>query len=278
MNFNQICKAIKEVKIQGSGAIARAGVKALLLRHDKKAISKLISLRPTEPCLRNAIRYALDFYPVKKGVEEVFSYFDSVGKKIREIGSKRIKSGMTIFTHCHSSSVTSILLEAKKQRKNFTVYNTETRPLYQGRITAKELSKAGIKVMHIIDSAARLALKKADLFLFGADAITADGNIVNKIGTGLFAEMANKLDVPCYSCTVAWKFDPETMWGEEEKIEQRKASEIWPGKPKNVKVLNPAFEVVRENMIDGIISELGILTVSDFIQQVRKIYPFMFEK
>jgi len=278
MQFSQICKAIKEVKIQGSGAVAKAGVKALLLRHDKKAIRKLISLRPTEPCLRNAIHYALMFSPIDGGVKQVFSYFDSVGEKIREIGSKRIHDGMTIFTHCHSTSVISILKEAKKQGKRFTVYNTETRPLYQGRITAKELSKAGIKVIHIIDSAARLALKKADLFLFGADAITADGNIINKIGTGLYAEMADKLDVPCYSCTVAWKFDPLTLWGEEEEIEQRPAREVWPRKPKGVRILNPAFAVVRENQVDGIISELGILTVSDFIQQTRRTYPFMFEK
>ena len=67
--------------------------------------------------------------------------------------------------------VMAILKKAKEQGKKFEVYNTETRPKFQGRITATELAKLGIPVTHYIDSAARLAIKQTDMMLIGCDAI-----------------------------------------------------------------------------------------------------------
>ncbi len=70
------------------------------------------------------------------------------------IGAKLIKKNMNIVTHCHSGSVIKILVEAHKQNKNIHVYNTETRPLYQGRKTSQDLIKAGVKDTMITDSIA----------------------------------------------------------------------------------------------------------------------------
>lgn len=46
------------------------------------------------------------------------------------------------MTHCHSGSVIKTLVEAHKQNKKIQVFNTETRPLYQGRKTSADLVKA----------------------------------------------------------------------------------------------------------------------------------------
>ena len=115
---------------------------------------------------------------------------------IASSGAGLIRDGMAVFTHCHSSTAVGVLLEAHRRGIRFKVFNTETRPRFQGRVTASELAAAGIEVIHMVDSAAKVALDGADLFLFGADAILPSGYLVNKVGTGIFCVVASRYDVP----------------------------------------------------------------------------------
>ena len=274
MSFEQICKDIKSLKIQGAVNVAKAGIQALKLKHDPKSIKKLISLRPTEPALRNAINFSLK--NIKKNPDKVLKHFEDTKKKITKIGARKISKDSVIFTHCHSSTVTSILIEAFKTKK-FEVHCTETRPMYQGRITAKELADAGIPVTMFVDSAARHALKHADMMLIGADSILSSGKVANKIGSELFAEVARRYDTSVFVCTDAWKFNPTTIYGYKEEIEKREGKEVWPHHPKNVKINCLSFELVNPNLITGVISELGIYNLDVFIIEVKKAYPWMFE-
>jgi len=274
MDFNTIVKDIKTLKIQGAEAVAKASILALkdiirkskaatkykLVEELKHAKKILIETRPTEPCMRNTLKHILTNLDVKdiislkalldERIKKAQEHFSKTEQTISAIGAKKIKNGMIIFTHCHSSIVINIL--------------------------NAELSKANIPVTIFVDSAARIALKKADLFLFGADAITSEGKVINKIGTELFAEVSNRYDIPTYSCTDSWKFDPKTIFGLEEKIEKRSLREIWRSPPKQVKISNPAFERVKSELITGIISELGIYRPSMFIETVKEAYPWMF--
>lgn len=272
--FERICRDIKEVKIQGARAVAEAAVRALLIRHDKKSVAKLISLRPTEPCLQNAVNFVLLNENIREGTANAIKILRS-DDKIAEIGAGLIKNGMTIFTHCHSSAVVSIMLKAKKQGKKFRVFCTETRPLFQGRITAGQLAKAKIPVTMFVDSAAKIAIKKADIVFFGSDAITQT-HVYNKIGSELFAIIAAKYNVPVYIATTSWKFDAKSIYGKEPNIEERSPKEVWPNAPKGVEISNFAFEKIGINLIKGIISELGLLSRSSFVRDIRKAYPFMF--
>ncbi|MFH1308579.1 MAG: translation initiation factor eIF-2B [Patescibacteria group bacterium] len=274
--FNQICKDIQSLKIQGAENIARQALEALLIKSDKVSVNKLVSLRPTEPALRNTIKYALTFETIEEGIKETLDLMNKARKKIIQIGAKKIQSGTTIFTHCHSSTVVDILIAAKKQGKRFKVFNTETRPTFQGRITARDLARNKIPVTMFIDSSADVALKKADIFLFGSDAITSEGNVINKIGNKMFCELANKYGIPCYTCTFSWKFDPKTLLGNIEKLESRNPKEVWDKPPKGVKISNIVFEEIEANLISGVISELGILNTETFVSEVKKKYPFLF--
>ncbi|GAG81088.1 unnamed protein product, partial [marine sediment metagenome] len=108
-------------------------------------------------------------------------------KRIAEIGARRFPSSgqkFNVMTHCHSSLVTGILLEAKRQGKDFKVINTETQPRLQGRKTAKKLLNANIEVIHVVDSAMRWAVRhyQVNMIIIGADSITSEGTIINKIG------------------------------------------------------------------------------------------------
>lgn len=293
MKYDEIVRKIKNLEIQGAEKIAIAAVDAfsqkLAETRDPKKLQRylreLISLRPTEPALRNALHFCSENYKKTKGpvaaavknvCEVAKNHFKKSQEKIAEYGAKKISNGIIVFTHCHSSTVEAILIKAHKQGKKFTVYNTETRPKFQGRITAANLAKEGIKVVHFVDSAGRTALKHADIFLFGCDAITSEGKIINKIGTEFLAEFANEARIPAYSCTNSWKFDPETIYGFEEKIEERDPAEVWPDPPKGVKIFNPAFEIVAPDIITGVITELGIFKPETLVLEVQKAYPWMF--
>ena len=153
------------------------------------------------------------------------------------------------------------MVYAKKHEKKFSVYNTETRPLFQGRKTAKELSKAGIKVTTFIDSAARQAIQKSNLVFFGADAILKNG-VINKIGSGMFAEIAFDEKKPVYIIADSWKHAKKA------KIEERDFHEVWKNAPKHIKIKNHAFEFIEKKYIKAIVSELGILPLSSFVKRV----------
>ena len=296
--FNSIVSKIKKIEIQGAENVAYASVEALeysinvskritLSSFSKEIEEKkkiLFSTRPTEPCMRNALNFithteAKDISEMKKDmlrkVEQAKKHIQFVEKTISKVGSRMIKDGTRIFTHCHSTTVMEILKKAKDQKKNFEVFNTEARPHYQGRITAKELSSYGINVTHFVDSAARLAIKHSDMVLLGCDAVTTT-KAINKIGSEMFAEIAQLHKVPVYICTDSWKFDSKSIFCYDEEIEQRKASEMWKEAPKKVKIMNPIFEKIDFSNINGIISEMGLYKPEMFIEEARVTYPYLF--
>ncbi len=302
--FWEIVKGIKELKIQGAENIAKCALRAMeiVFEHYLKLHSHiklndfhlhLISAkhilektRPTEPMMRNFLNYVIDFdaqtlpefeSEFKSRIAYLHRQMHDAEQTIAKLGARLIKDGMIIFTHCHSSTVMKILKYAKDQGKHFEVHNTETRPRFQGRITARELSEYGIKVVHYVDSAARIALKDADLFLFGADAITAQGKVINKIGTEMFAEIAKEYGAEVYSATNSLKYDPMTFFKPED-IEMRNPDEVWPNHPENVTIMNYAFEQVHPELIDGIITELGITKPQTLQMLIKERYPWVFKK
>jgi len=262
--FNKICKDIKTLKIQGARNIALAGLQAYKLIPTRISKQKLLSLRPTEPMLANILKIADKITP-----KQLLKRLNKNQDKINKLALKLIKQNSVIFTHCHSSTVIQALIYAKKKGKKFEVYNTETRPLYQGRKTARELRKAGIKVTMFVDSAVGVALsreqgtKKANLVLLGADAILKKG-IINKIGSETIAILAKKNKIPVYILADSWKFFPENI-----KMEERDFNEIW-NTTRKIKIKNPAFEFVPKKYINGIISEFGILSYDGFLKHIKK--------
>ena len=169
-------------------------------------------------------------------------------ERTAEIGAKRIRDGMLVFTHCHSSTVTRMIAKAKADGKEFSVICTETRPAYQGRITAREMVELGVQTMFIVDSAARSYMGDVDLVAVGADAITSEGDVVNKIGTSSIAVLAQEARKPFYVVSELLKFDPETLFGAYERIEQRRPLEVWSEAPEKLSVRNPAFDVTPSRL------------------------------
>lgn len=287
LSFEETVKKIKSLEIQGAENIAIKAVEAFALKLKEtkskariaKYLKELKEARPTEPALRNALNYCFASYKKERNIAGlVLAHFNRNQSVIALAGAALIKNGMKIFTHCHSSSVERVLIEAHRQGKRFTVYNTETRPRFQGRITAAALSKAGIKVIHTVDSAGRELLKKCDLFLLGCDSITKSGKVINKIGTESFFDAALENKIPVYVCTNSWKFDTESTKDIDTVIEQRDSCEVWDNPPKNVTIFNPAFEKIDLKKVKGVITELGVLKPNKFIRTFKKKYPYLLKK
>jgi translation initiation factor 2B subunit (eIF-2B alpha/beta/delta family) len=261
--FNKILKDIKEVKIQGAKNVAKSALSAYYLFPNSKSKRILLSLRATEPMLSNVLAKAN-----KQSKGSLLSHFDESQNKINKFVHKLIKNNDKIFTHCHSTTVVNALIYSKKHGKKFQVYNTETRPLFQGRKTATELKNAKIKTTTFVDSASFVAIAKENkkdktystkVFL-GADALLSKG-VINKIGSGMIAKIAKDEKIPVYIIADSWKFTKKKV-----PIEERKASEVWNNAPKNTIIKNPAFEFIPRKYIKAIVSEKGILEYDKFLK------------
>jgi ribose 1,5-bisphosphate isomerase len=300
--IKETAEKIKRLQIQGARNVAVAAVKAIqdlsentksknkvqFLDELKEAQNILAKSRETEPLMRNALNFIITkskdsktekVAELKKllvsNAENFLADLDKSRERTAEIGSKRIRNNSTVFTHCHSSTVTRLLAKAKKEGKNFRVICTETRPAFQGHITARELIDLGIETTFIVDSAARTFINEVDIVLVGADAITSEGNVVNKIGTGGIAVLANEARKPFYVVSELLKFDPETLSGDYEKIEQRSPDEVWSEAPKTLNVHNPAFDVTPNRYINGLICEEGIISPQLVVEFIRRRYPWV---
>ena len=303
-SVQEAAEKIKKLEIQGARNVAITAIKAIeALTKQTKAKNKaeflkelleakeiLFATRETEPLMRNAIRWIMSrvdknnskkVVDIAKTVSSTANQFLNNLERSREeiatIGANRVRSGSVIFTHCHSSTVTYMLQKAQQQGKIFEVICTETRPVFQGRKTAKEMLDLGLKTTMIVDSASRHFMNQTDIVLVGSDAITSEGNVINKIGTSLIALAAHEARTPFYVVSELLKFDPATIHGDYEKIEERDSSEIWKNPPKKLIIRNPAFDVTRRNYIHGIICEEGIISPHSTMEVVRRKYPWVFE-
>jgi len=295
---------IKQLKVQGARNVAIAAIKAIetlaketKAKHKKEFLKELseakkilFGSRETEPLMRNAVRWITSKVErsekekieelaktVLSASQEFLKSLEDSKEKIAEIGARRIRNNSVVLTHCHSSTVSYLLNKAKSEGKAFKVICTETRPIFQGRITAKEMLELGLSTTLIADSAARFFMNQADLALVGADAITSEGNVINKIGTSMIALVAQEARTPFYVVSELLKFDPATMYGDYEKIEERNPNEIWKTPPRNLVIRNPAFDVTRRDFIHGIICEEGIVSPHSVVEVMRRKHPWVFE-
>jgi len=303
-NPQQTVEKIKKIQIQGARAIAVASLNSLkslakdksagkkeLLTKVSRAIDQLKKARPTEPLNQNCLNFVksqLKIYQASRidqlknvlndSVNFLLNQLTSTDQEIISNGEKIIKSGQNIFTHCHSSTVEGILKSAWQHQKRFKVFNTETRPLFQGRITAKNLSRAKIPVTMVADNAASFLISETSgkdlmmgLVLLGADAILPDGSVINKIGSFGISQSAYFEKVPLYIVASLLKYDSDGIV----PIEIRPSKEIWPQKPKGLKIINFAFDTVPAKYITGLVCEFGVIKPSQVKKLVRKNYPWL---
>ena len=289
---------IKQLKIQGATDIALAVLSAVDLVAENKTrkddenigrylyrqISRLAYARPTEPLAQNALRFILDNkndtlknYLVKKSQYE---YLIKDSKyKMSVSGASLIENGATYLTHCHSSTVVSMFIHAGKKGKQFSVIVPETRPKFQGRITASQLLSNGLSEIYMIidDVAASVILddsQKVTAVFIGCDLLSEKG-FVNKVGSLGIVYCANEKKIPVYCLSLLLKYDPQPYTLS--LIEKRNSSEIWSDAPRELKFITPAFDFIPYYENVTVISEAGSIKGSEVKQAARTLYPFLFK-
>ncbi|WML67277.1 MAG: Ribose 1,5-bisphosphate isomerase [Methanoregula sp. SKADARSKE-2] len=286
MLVTETAEKIKNMEIRGAGRIARAAAEALRVHalsletaslmefrsEMQRGSDLLIATRPTAVSLPNAVHIVMAGIGEAETVAEarsalteraekfIASSRHAVGK-IAEFGARHIRDGDTILTHCNSEAALSCIIEAHRSGKEIEVFATEVRPRNQGLITISTLNDAGIKTSYIVDSAVRSFIHEIDLVIVGADAVTVNGAVVNKIGTSQVAHTAHEARVNMLVAAETYKFAPRTIIGELIQIEERMPGEVLPEEIaeslKNVTIRNPGFDVTPAEYVDLIITEAG---------------------
>ncbi|MEU7139993.1 S-methyl-5-thioribose-1-phosphate isomerase [Nocardia sp. NPDC046473] len=182
---------------------------------------------------------------------------------------------LRVLTHCNTGRLatsafgtaigTLRVLSDRGAIENVLV--DETRPLLQGaRLTTWELAEAGIPHRLTIDSAAAWAMAtgQVDCVLVGADRVTANGDVANKIGTYSLALAARHHGIPFIVVAPESTRDPHMATGRDIVVEERAAAEVigFGGvatAPEGTEVFNPAFDVTPGELVTAVVTELGVV-------------------
>jgi eIF-2B alpha/beta/delta-like uncharacterized protein len=298
--LEKIIKDIKDLKIQGNTNIAKAAAKGLLdyithakpekfadfIQKVKNYCHELGNARPNEALTNNAMMFITRDIEecdtpqqvrikVIERIENYFQYLDESFEIIRTNAVNLLKGNKTFMTDCHSSLVRDSLLRIHELNPDIQVLTAETRPLYQGRITATKLAEKGVDVIQIIDSAVSSFIldhryPTPDVIIVGSDGITMDGGLINKVGTYNLAIAAKKAGIPFYALSQTMKLDLRTANIDEYVIEQRAEDEVWAERPEGVRIINPAFDLIpAEYLTGGFITEKGLLTPEEIGDMVK---------
>src|SRR5436190_19852199 len=285
--YLEVADAIKTMVIRGAPAIGVAAAMGVALGvkedADFETVCKtLAATRPTAVNLFWAIermkrlRASLDGSPsseiIRRMVEEAKQIrVDDIAicQAIGRHGEPLVPDGKTVLTHCNAGALATagygtalgVIRAAVSAGKKIDVFADETRPFLQGaRLTAWELQQDGIPATLITDSMAGHFLKSGRIgcVVVGADRITANGDVANKIGTYSVAVLAKENGVPFFVAAPISTLDLRLTSGDGIPIEQRAASEVThvfgvPIAPEVTSVENPAFDVTPNRYVTAII-------------------------
>ncbi|MCS7223684.1 MAG: S-methyl-5-thioribose-1-phosphate isomerase [Armatimonadetes bacterium] len=297
---DEVAEGIRNLVIRGAPAIGIAAAFGMVLAARKAfekgtdlaealttAASILIGSRPTAVNLSWAVKRMLQVFNglVDRVSQETISRLEAEALQIWEedlqanrtmgqLGAELVPKGARILTHCNTGSLATgghgtalgVIKSAYRQGKVQLVWVDETRPVLQGaRLTMWECLQEGIPARLIADGAAAYLMQKGlvDLVIVGADRITANGDVANKIGTYMLAVAAAYHQIPFYVAAPASTLDISLPSGDHIPIEERSPDEVlgWKGvkvAPEGASAFNLAFDVTPNHLVSAIITERGI--------------------
>lgn len=295
---DDLIEAIKSLAIRGAPAIGVSGAFGVVLAalaattdgvvdvaRVRAEAARIADARPTAVNLAWGVKRALAQLP--DGVQAVL---DESLEMLAEDGRVNLAAAthaadlvqrlcgdrpLRILTHCNTGRLATTAigtaigaLRVLHERGVLTeVIVDETRPLLQGaRLTAWEMAEAGIPHRLTIDSAAAwaMATEGVDAVMVGADRITADGSVANKIGTYMLAIAAKQHGIPFIVVAPESTRDVATARGSDIVVEQRAAAEVTgfggvTTAPEGTATFNPAFDVTPPELVTAVVTENGVL-------------------
>ncbi|KAF0245142.1 MAG: methylthioribose-1-phosphate [Planctomycetota bacterium] len=285
-NPRAVIEAIRSLRVRGAPLIGIAAAYGMILaardcrtqKEFERAGARLAAARPTAVNLAWAIKRMLGLgtlNPRALLVEAMRIHAEDRSSCTRIGRYALLLLKDPVLTHCNAGSLAtggagtalSGIYEALSRKRKIWVFATETRPLLQGaRLTAWELSRAGVDVTLLVDGAAAglIASGRVRSVIVGADRIAANGDVANKVGTYGLALAARAHRIPFFVAAPISTFDPATATGKGIRIEQRDAKEVLApfGRrlaARGVGAWNPAFDVTPAGLVTAIITEAGVV-------------------
>ena len=289
---NMVVRGAPAIGVAAAMGVALAAVhskatdKASLIRDLENAAVGLRSTRPTAVNLFWGIDRVLNMARRSNGsvddikklvfseVEQMAEDDVSANRKLGKIGAELIDDGDVVMTQCNAGALATVgygtalgvVRAAIEAGKYVSVIVPETRPALQGsRLTAFELSRDRIDCTVIPDTAVghMMSTHRVDKVVVGADRITRDAYLFNKIGTYQMAVLARRHNVPFLPAAPYSTFDMGRTH-DEITIEERSSDEIVKIRgrrivPKGVPVANPAFDLTPPELVSSIISDRGLI-------------------
>jgi methylthioribose-1-phosphate isomerase len=308
-NHLQVAAAIKDMALRGAPAI---GVAAgfgtalssiekkftnlnVLKSHVERAVKALSMTRPTAVNLFWALKRmsaVLDKAGTVRGLQKalikeasgIYAEDIAINKSIGEYGSKLIKKGSCLLTHCNAGALATagygtalgVIRSAWEKGKIRNVFVDETRPYLQGaRLTAWELREEGIPHVLITDNMAGYFMGQGLIHavIVGADRIASNGDTANKIGTYSLGVLAAYHSIPFYVAAPVSTIDPSSKSGRDIKIEERSTKEVLLINGKLISsgdtpCRHPAFDVTPAKLITRIITNTGVYRPQDITKSL----------
>jgi methylthioribose-1-phosphate isomerase len=300
-SLDDVCDAIRTLAVRGAPAIGICGAMGLVVSlanhvqeprdafvaRAREQARVIASTRPTAVNLSWALERVVDRARRTQGAsadvhramrEEATAILEedrAMCLRIGEAGEDLLREGARVLTHCNAGALATgglgtalaPIYVAASRGRSICVLATETRPLLQGsRLTAWELTRAGIPVTVITDGAAasRMRAGEVDVCIVGADRVVANGDVANKVGTYALAVLARHHGIPFYVAMPSSTIDPSLASGEEITIEERDPREVSTLGDRRITaetaaVGNAAFDVTPAELVTAFITDRGLV-------------------
>ncbi len=208
--------------------------------------------------------------PLLHLISTIRQELDASRKKAAKQLVQILKPFSCVITLSRSSTLLAAFRSIRKRHRQAIV--AESRPLFEGRDTAKALAELGFSVTLIADAALAYHITQADVAVVGADALLADGSVVNKIGSHLLALAAREKGIPFYVGCEEYKRYPATEVSAF-PFETANPREIFAHKIPNLVVHNQYFEAIPAHLITRIITDQGEFSPADIGRLAQKSPP-----
>ena len=249
--------------------------------------NQIIDTHPSVAPLINTIGYLIhDLDKISPiFIEERLNQFKIDGEKRRkslELNFRSfLKQGskfpLKMMLISYSSTIISLLL--KNKEFNLEIYVLESRPLLEGQKAAEILS-SHFKTHLIVDAAIGNFIEEIDVVLVGVDSILKDGSIINKIGTFPLSLLAKTKKIDVFAVCDSFKYNLKSHYGYSVFIEEKPIKEVYNKNISNklLEIHNYYFDITPPEYISGIISDIGVLNIQEFLDKVIKTLPIKWFK
>ena len=298
---DELVDAISRLAVRGAPALGAAGALGVMLavqegrRSDwddatlQHAIARLRAARPTAVNLARGVDRVLARLPdgadaVRNEALRVLADDGTVNRAIGDTGSRLLlelvgdADRVRVYTHCNTGALATVewgtalgIVRALQALDRLgLVYVGETRPLLQGsRLTAWELERLGADYRIVVDGAGPgvIARGMIDAVVVGADRVTANGDVINKVGTFPLALAAARAGVPFVVAAPESTVDAETPSGDDVRIEVRSPDEVLSvgatrTAPEGAQGFNPAFDITPADLVTALVTERRVVRLA----------------